>query len=63
MLLTPSTPIRDKVRLASCLLKDKEQDWWEEVGHAVGDDAIDVMSWDDFSTRFRAEFAQVIEVQ
>ena len=30
----------------------------------MGDDAaLDAMTWADFSTRFRAEFAPVIEVQ
>ena len=28
----------------------------------MGDDDVDAMSWDDYSTRFRAEFALVIEV-
>ena len=61
-MLTPSTPIRDKVRLASCLLKDMARDWWEEVGHVVGVDVVDVMTWDDLSTRFRSKFTPVIEV-
>ena len=56
-------PDGDKVILASCLLKDRAQEWWQEVGRAVGDDVVDVISWDDFSTRFRAKFAPVIEVQ
>ena len=61
---TSRCPEGDKVRLASCLLKDRARDWWEEVGHTIGDDAaLDAMTWADFSTRFRAEFAPVIEVQ
>lgn len=59
--LTSHCPEGDNVRLASCLLKDR--DWWEEVGHAVGDDVIDGMTWDDFSTKFQADFAPVIKVQ
>ncbi|KAL7605587.1 hypothetical protein Lser_V15G15349 [Lactuca serriola] len=54
----------DKVRLASCLLKGSARDWWEEVGRVIGDDAaLDAMTWMDFTTRFRAEFAPIIEVQ
>ena len=54
----------DKVRLTSYLLKDRACDWRAEVGHAIGDDAtLDVMTWSDFSARFRADFAPLIEVQ
>ena len=61
---TSRCPEGDKVRLVSCLLKDRARDWWEEVGHAIGDDVdLDAMTWTDFSTRFRAEFALGIEVQ
>ena len=49
---TSRCPKGDKVRLASCLLKDRARDWWDEVGHAAGGDAIDSMTWSDFSTRF-----------
>ena len=61
---TSRCPEGDKVRLASCLLKDRACVWWEEVAHAIGDDAtLDVMTRSDFSAKFRAEFAPVIEVQ
>ncbi|CAH1431387.1 unnamed protein product [Lactuca virosa] len=61
---TSRCPEGDKVRLASCLLKGRAHDWWEEVGHAIGDDTtLDTMTWADLTTRFRAEFAPVIEVQ
>ena len=33
-------PRGDKVRLASCLLKDMIRDWWEEVVRAIGDDIV-----------------------
>ena len=57
-------PEGDKVRLAPCLLKDRARDWWEEVRRAIGDDAVlDAMNWSDFTVRFRADFAPVIEVQ
>ena len=52
-----------KVRIASCLLKDKDRDWWEEVGHALGGEAIKLMTLEDFMARFLAEFSLVIEVQ
>ena len=59
----PSVSPRGKVRLASCLLKDREQDWWEEVRRAVGDEVVDSLNWDDFVTLFRAEFSPMVEVQ
>ena len=34
---TSSCPDGVKARLASFLLKDRARDWWEEVGHIVGD--------------------------
>ena len=49
--------------LQICHPKDREYEWWEEVGHVMGDSALDTMTWTDFSARFRAEFAPVIEVQ
>ena len=54
----------NKVRLASCLLKGRARDSWEEIFHALKDDAaLDAMSWSDFSARFRAEYVLAIEVQ
>ena len=54
----------DNVSLASCLLKGKARDWWEEVMRVIGDNTmLDAMTWSDFTTRFRAEFAPIIEVQ
>ena len=47
-----SCPNGTKVRLSSCVLKDRARDWWEEVGRSVGDEAVDLMTWDDFVTRF-----------
>ena len=61
---TRKCPKGDKVRLASYLIKDRTCDWWEEVEHSIGDDAaLDAMTWSDFTARFRAEFAPLIEVQ
>ena len=44
-------------------MKDRAQDLWQEIGNELGDDVVDDMSWDEFSTRFQAEFAPAIEVQ
>ena len=60
---TSFRPEEVKVRFASCLLKDRAQDLWQEIGNELGDDVVDDMSWDEFSTRFQAEFAPAIEVQ
>ena len=41
-----------------------ELDWWEEVRHAMGDDAgLDARTWSEFTTQFRDEFAPMIVVQ
>ena len=45
---TGTCPEGDKVQLASCLLKDMAQDWWEEVTQVVGTAAMAVMTWEDF---------------
>ena len=52
-----------KVRLASCLLKDRAHDRWEEVVYALRGRIVEVMTWDDFVIRFRVEFSPMIEVQ
>ena len=49
-----------KVQLASCLLKDRAREWWGEVRHALGGEAIESMTWENFVTRFRAEIPHVI---
>ena len=42
---TNRCPEGDKVRLVSCHLKDGTHVWWEEGGHAMGDDAaLDAMT-------------------
>ena len=51
------------VILASYLVKDRACDWWEEVGHILGDQVVDTMTWEDFVTRFRDDFAPVIKGQ
>ena len=43
-----------KVIFASSLMKDRARDWWEEVGIALGGEALEMMTWDEFVTRFRA---------
>ena len=44
-------------------MKDIDRDCREEFGRVVCNDVVDSMTWDDFTTRCRAEFAPVIEVQ
>ena len=45
-------------------MKHRAPDWWEEVGHAIGDDvAFDAMTWSDFSARLKAKFESLIKVQ
>ena len=56
-------PEEVKVRYASYILKDKARGWWKEGSSELGDDDIDVMSCDDFSTKFGADFTPVIKVQ
>ena len=49
---TSSCPKGANVRLASCLVKDRARDSWEEVGRSLIDEAVDSITWDDFVNRF-----------
>lgn len=51
-----------KVIFAFCLLKDRARDWWDEVYHTLGSEAVETMTWEDFVMRYRDEFTLVIEV-
>ena len=61
-LRTRNFPEGAKVIISSCLLKYRACDFREEEGYALGGEAINYMTWYDFVTRFRADFAPVIEV-
>ena len=37
-------PKGSKVKFASCLLKDRAHNWWEDVDHAFGGEVVDSMS-------------------
>ena len=37
------SPKEAKVRYVSCLLKDRAQDWWEEVNSELGDEVVDAI--------------------
>lgn len=52
----------EKVRISSYPLKDRAHDWWEEVGYALRGDAVESRTWENFVTRFWADFAPIIEV-
>ena len=52
-----------KVRFAAGCLRDKARDLWESVGDSLGASAIEAMTWSEFVTRFRAEFAPAVELQ
>ena len=51
--MTSFYPEQAKANFASCLLKDRSRDCWEEVVREVGDDVVDAMMWDNFSTSGR----------
>lgn len=55
-------PEGSRVRFASFLMRDRAHNCWEEVSHSMGADAMKAMTWHDFVTRFRVEFALAIEV-
>ena len=57
---TSRCPEGNKVRLASCLLKERARDWWEEVGRAMVDDFIDGMTWDNFLPGFELSFSLLL---
>ena len=52
-----------KVGFATCLLRDRARDGWEEVSQAVGSTTLEVMTLGDFVERFLRDFAPEIEVQ
>lgn len=56
-------PEGSKVRYTAGILRDRARDWWESVGDSLGTSAIEAMTWSDFMTRFRAEFAPTRELQ
>ena len=56
-------PGGSKVRFATGCLRDRAWDWWESVGDSLGALAVEAMTWSDFVTRFRAEFAPAVELQ
>ncbi|XP_052621903.1 uncharacterized protein LOC111883756 [Lactuca sativa] len=61
--LTSFCPDGSKVRFAAACLRDRARDWWESVGDSLGASVIEAMTWSDFVTRFRAEFAPAVELQ
>lgn len=56
-------PEGSKVRFAAGCLRDRARDWWESVGDSLGAPTIEAMTWSDFVTRFKAEFALAVELQ
>ena len=46
----------------SCLLRDRAQDWWEEVGRALATKEMVAISWKEFVMRFHEEFTPAIKV-
>lgn len=51
-----------KVMFDAGCLRERVEDWWEEVGYSLGEPYIKAMIWPNFVTRFRAEFAPAVEV-
>lgn len=56
-------PKGSKVRYAAGCLRDRARDWWESIGDSLGASAVEAMTWSDFVTRFRVEFAPAVELQ
>nr|KAJ0216168.1 hypothetical protein LSAT_V11C300131450 [Lactuca sativa] len=52
-----------KVRFAAACLRDRARDWWESVGDSLGASVVEAMTWSDFVTRFREDFAPAVELQ
>ena len=55
-------PEGEKVGFSSFLLRDRARNWWDEIGRAMGTEAVAFMSWEEFVTRFYRDFAPMIEV-
>lgn len=56
-------PEGSKISFVSCQLEDRAKDSWEEVSHALEEEVVEAMTWDELFTRFKAEFMPFIEVQ
>ena len=50
------------VRFVVDCLRERARDWWEGVSDTLGAPAIEAMTWSDFATKFRAEFAPTVEM-
>lgn len=59
---TNFSPEGSKTKFATCLLRDGARDYWDEVGHALGVEAIEAMTWEKFFTIFREKLVPAIEV-
>lgn len=43
--MTRSCHTGEKAKFSTCLLRDWDRHWWEEVGHTLGAPAIETMTW------------------
>ena len=43
-------------------MKDSDRELWEDVGHSLGGEVVESMTWEYFVMRFQDEFVLVIEV-
>ena len=57
-----SCPDVAKLWFASCMMRDRARDLWEEVTHEVGSTGVVEMTLEEFVRRFDREFAPPIEV-
>ncbi|XP_052626854.1 uncharacterized protein LOC128133446 [Lactuca sativa] len=55
-------PEGSKVQFFAGCLRDRAKDWWESVGASLGAAAVEAMTWSDFVTKFRAEYAPKVEL-
>ena len=61
--MTSFYPEGSKVRFDVGCLRGRAKDWWESVGDSLGAPTIEAMTWSDFVTKFRVEFAPAVELQ
>ena len=56
-------PEGENMGFAYYLLKDRAQDWCEDVNRVIELVTATFMTWEDFVQRFKREFSLAIEVQ
>ena len=61
--MTSYYPKGSKVRFVAGYPRERAREWWQEVGYALGAPTIEAITWLDYLTQYRMEFAPIVEVE